>query len=94
MTASRYNLTVPRTDQNGKVWWTKIGVMFPMKDKDGFQLKLEALPLSSLDQNGQIECKVVAWSADEDQKRDAPPSREEQQPEPGDDDDLDDEIPF
>lgn len=43
--ANRYDAVVSRKDKDGKNRYTKIGVMFPSKDGDGFSLKLEALPL-------------------------------------------------
>jgi hypothetical protein len=38
--------TVTEYEQNGekKSRWTRVGVAFPLKNKDGFQLILEALP--------------------------------------------------
>lgn len=42
---NRYDLMSGRTDKDGKKRWTKIGVMFPSKQGEGFSLKLEALPL-------------------------------------------------
>jgi len=60
--AERYDLKTARVDKNGKTWWTKIGVMFPMKgDKDGFNLSFEALPIPTLNQEGNLEVRVVAW---------------------------------
>ena len=43
--SNRYDLVTSRKDQNGKTRYTKIGVMFPAKQGEGFSLKLEALPL-------------------------------------------------
>jgi hypothetical protein len=59
--ADRYDLKVARPGKDGKVWWTKIGVMFPMKDRDGFNITLEALPLQTLNDQGQMECRITAW---------------------------------
>lgn len=42
---SRYDILSGRTDKDGKKRWTKIGVMFPSKQGEGFSIKLEALPL-------------------------------------------------
>jgi hypothetical protein len=54
-------LKVARTDKSGKTWWTKIGVMFPMKERDGFNITLEALPLQTMNEQGQMECRITAW---------------------------------
>lgn len=43
--ATRYDLASGRKDKDGKTRWTKVGVMFPAKQGDGFSIKLEALPL-------------------------------------------------
>jgi hypothetical protein len=42
---TRYDLCTGRKDQNGKTHWTKVGVMFPSREGDGFSIKLEAYPL-------------------------------------------------
>jgi len=59
--ADRYDLKVARTDRTGKTWWTKIGVMFPMRERDGFSLTLEALPIQTLADDGRLECRITAW---------------------------------
>jgi hypothetical protein len=59
--ADRYDLKVARQGKDGKTWWTKIGVMFPMKDRDGFSITLEALPLQTMNDQGQMECRIMAW---------------------------------
>jgi hypothetical protein len=59
--ADRYDLKVARQGKDGKTWWTKIGVMFPMRDRDGFNITLEALPLQTLNDQGQLECRIAAW---------------------------------
>ena len=59
--AERYDLKVARQGKDGKVWWTKIGVMFPMRERDGFNITLEALPLQTLNDQGQLECRITAW---------------------------------
>lgn len=43
--ASRYDIVTGRKDKDGKTFWTRIGVMFPAKEGDGFSIKMEALPL-------------------------------------------------
>lgn len=42
---TRYDLLTSRPDNTGKNRYTKIGVMFPRKEGEGFSIKLEALPL-------------------------------------------------
>ena len=59
--AERYDLKVARQGKDGKVWWTKVGVMFPMKERDGFNITLEALPLQTMNDQGQLECRITAW---------------------------------
>jgi hypothetical protein len=47
LTATRYDALIAREyESNGekKVAFTKIGVAFPMKEKDGFNIHLEAIP--------------------------------------------------
>jgi hypothetical protein len=41
----RYDILSGRADKDGKKRWTKIGVMWPSKQGEGFSIKLEALPL-------------------------------------------------
>ena len=53
--ANRYDLLVVREDEKGKSWWTKIGVAWPNKNDDGYQLYFEALPIA----NKQGEVKVI-----------------------------------
>ncbi len=59
--ADRYDLKTARTGRDGKTYWTKIGVMFPMRDRDGFNISLEAMPLQSINEQGQLECRITAW---------------------------------
>ena len=59
--ADRYDLKTARTGKDGKTYWTKIGVMFPMRDRDGFNITLEAMPLQSMNEQGQLECRITAW---------------------------------
>jgi hypothetical protein len=61
--AERYDLKVARQGRDGKSYWTKTGVMFPMKDRDGFNISLEALPLQSMNDQGQMECRITAWES-------------------------------
>lgn len=59
---NHYNVLMPRPytkDGVEKKAFTKIGVAFPMKDKDGFMVSLEAIPLQSLSKDGKLECKLL-----------------------------------
>lgn len=67
--SNHYNVLVTRTymkDGAEKTAFTKIGVAFPMKEKDGFQISLEALPLMSIGQTGKLECKMLLMPPIED----------------------------
>jgi hypothetical protein len=59
--ADRYDLKVARQGRDGKTYWTKIGVMFPMRERDGFNITLEAIPLQTMNDQGQLECRITAW---------------------------------
>jgi len=95
--ATHYRLVTARQGRDGKTYWTKIGVMFPMKDRDGFNISLEALPLMSQNDQGEMECRVVAFDGTDDQQSGqsnhnrAKANGYQQQPL---DADLDDEVPF
>jgi len=101
--ADRYDLKVARTDKNGKTWWTKIGVMFPMKERDGFNITLEVLPIQQLDDKGELECRITAWEPFKEDKDKGNGASREAEPElptgapsvpESDGETLDDEIPF
>ena len=101
--AERYDLKVARTDKNGKTWWTKIGVMFPMRERDGFNMTFEALPIPSMNQEGNLECRVTAWEPYKEgekpgnsvnRKAEAAQPTAAPAPPAGGDDLLDDNIPF
>ena len=66
-----YELRIPRVGADGKNYSTKIGVMFPWKNKDGFNLIFEALPTPKLNDKGEIEVMVMAsppYDEDKNQK--------------------------
>ena len=52
---THYNLSVVK-NRNGKDYWTRIGVMFPNRNSDGFTMTFDALPTP--DEKGEI--RVVA----------------------------------
>ena len=59
--ANRYELKTARQGNDGKTYWTRIGSMFPMKGKNGFNLVFDALPIPSQNDQGQMEVRVTAW---------------------------------
>lgn len=59
--ADRYELKTPRQGKDGKTHWTKIGVAFPMKEKDGFNVSFDALPIPQLNDKGELEVRVAMW---------------------------------
>jgi hypothetical protein len=74
-------------DGNEKTAWTKIGTLWPLKDREGFSLSFDALPLPSM-KDGRMEVRAVCFppkEKEEPQQRGGsrPPAR-----------DLDDQIPF
>jgi hypothetical protein len=98
MTA-RYDIMVAR-ESNGKTYWTKLGVMFPMNGKDGFSISLEALPIPQMGKDGKIECRLMAFPPKEQDGYQSQGNAKSQggygggrAPKPGMQD-LDDEIPF
>jgi len=61
--SDRYDLMVARqyTSRDGEIksQFTKIGVAFAMRDRDGFSLSFEALPTPSLNRDGKLETRVL-----------------------------------
>ncbi len=53
----RYDILCAR-QQGDKTYWTKIGAAFPMKNRDGFNLVFEALPIASI-REGKIETTAL-----------------------------------
>jgi hypothetical protein len=87
---TRYDLCTSRKDQNDKTHWTKIGVMFPSKNGDGFAIKLEALPLP----NEKGEVWISAFVPKErDDARELAPRQQASAPERGRAP-INDDIPF
>ena len=79
----RYDLMTARK-AGDKTYWTRVGVMFPNRDKPGFRLVFEALPLPSL-YDGKLEVTVMAFPPKDDDRpaRQQAPARS-----------PDDDIPF
>jgi len=103
--ADRYDLKTARTGRDGKTYWTKIGVMFPMREKDGFSITLEALPIQQLNDDGRLECRITAWepykegkgggnSGARDHDMPLPAAVDTEEKESGEAALLDDKIPF
>jgi hypothetical protein len=57
--AQRYDLMVPRSGNDGKTYWTKVGVGFANKSGNGYNLTFEALPLPSKNDKGEYETRVI-----------------------------------
>lgn len=61
--ADRYELLTVRsyTDTQGeeKKAFTKIGTVWPMKDRDGFSISFDALPVPVLNREGQLETRAL-----------------------------------
>ena len=94
--ADRYDLKTTRQGNDGKTYYTKVGVMFPWKSGKGFNISLEAMPLMQMNDQGQIECRVMAMepfkdddSAHNKAKADGYQPEPQAKMEP-----LDDEVPF
>lgn len=83
MAAKRYNVCCPRPyEQNGeeKTYFWKVGVAFPMRERDGFSVKLYTRVLPSEE--------LVLFPVEENEERRAAPG-EPKKPAAGEDD-----IPF
>jgi|TARA_R110000824_G_C14791179_1_gene633305 hypothetical protein len=57
--ADRYELKVMRKGKDGKDYGTRIGVAWPWKNGDGFNLTFEALPMPKLRDDGTLSCDVM-----------------------------------
>ena len=57
--ADRYELKVMRKGNDGKSYGTRIGVAFPWKEKDGFSLVLDALPIGQMNDKGEYEVRLM-----------------------------------
>jgi hypothetical protein len=59
MAGERFDIVCPRAGKDGKTYFTKIGVMWPMKSGNGFSISFEALPIPSLN-DGVLEVRALA----------------------------------
>lgn len=92
----RYEAIAVRTyEQNGeeKSAFTNIGVAWPMKERDGFTLRLHCLPAPV---EGEYSILLLPPKPKEDQQRPAPEKKQSYQDQSGGNfsRDLDDEILF
>jgi hypothetical protein len=83
--STRFDLVSPRKGKDDKTRWFKVGAAFP-RDKGGFQLVFDALPLP--DSDGRVT--LMMWEAQDKQEQRQP----QQESRPPVRDDLADEIPF
>jgi len=90
---SRYEVKTSRVGKDGKTYWTRVGVMFPLGNgKDGFSIVFEALQIPKLGQDGQLRVEAVCLPPLE---RDGDrPARSAAAPASRQRDGLDDDIPF
>lgn len=56
---SRLDIMQPRNGNDGKTYWTKLGSAWPAKTGPGYSLSFDALPMPSLNDQGQLECRVL-----------------------------------
>lgn len=66
--ADRYNLATPYKDKEGNTKWNRVGVAFPMKEKDGFILKFNSLPIPVLGDDGSVETVVGMFEENEESR--------------------------
>lgn len=93
----RYDLltgrTVKQRDGTEKTYYTRVGVMFAMKNgKDGFNLKFEALPIPRI-YEGNISVDVVAFPPKENDEGGGQRQQAARKPAAAEPD-LDDGVPF
>lgn len=91
---NRMDIVSPRAGSDGKTYFTKIGVAFETK-AGGWSLSFEALPLPSINDKGQLECRALMMVPRE--RDGAAPQRQQSRAAPTRRDDLDDDmdgVPF
>jgi hypothetical protein len=92
--AKRLEIKQPKPGRDGKTWWSKIGTAW-VADNGNISLVFDALPLSSLNDKGELETRAMLM---EPLERDAAPRATGRRPDRGSshDPDLDDasDIPF
>lgn len=85
----RYDAVISRKSKDGKTRYTKIGAAFPSKQGDGFNIVLDALPMPNAEGQAWISL-YVPKAKDEG----AAPAQKRVAINPGNNDDMDDDIPF
>jgi hypothetical protein len=91
---SRLDILQPRKGGDGKTYWTKLGSAWPAKQGSGYSLTFEALPLQSLNDKGELECRVLLREPLPKDGDRAAPARNGGGGRGGFSDDLNDDVPF
>jgi hypothetical protein len=76
--SERMDLLVARPyekDGEERTFFTKIGTAWPMKERDGYSLTFDALPLPSMNREGKLETRILMMPPKQD--GDAPPARQQ-----------------
>lgn len=95
MMADYYEVNSVREDRNGKKRWTRLGVAFPHKQGDGFNITLSAIPAP---EDGEFKF-VMTRPRERDDRQGGYEGRSESARQPSGriqsrNDDLDDHVPF
>lgn len=61
--AERYDLCVARPRKDGKVYWHKIGVAFPSRSGEGFDLSFDSLPVPEWSQEYGLQVRAKLFPA-------------------------------
>lgn len=69
----RFDLLAPRKGTDGKTYFTKIGVAFPLKTQEGFSIQMEALPLPTLE-DGVLRTTMIMMPPRDKEQQDVLPS--------------------
>ena len=79
----RYDVSADtaRKKDNGYYWSVKIGAAFP-RDDGSIDVVLDALPITTLDKNGNPQIRLKLWPAKEGERAPSSPAG------------LDDDVPF
>ncbi len=88
---SRLDIVQARTGRDGKTFYTKIGVAWPL-DKGGYRLSFEALPIASMNRDGNaVETTALLFPPKDDAQR---PARSPAQQGSRGGDSYDSDVPF
>ncbi len=68
---SRLDMVVAREGRDGKSFYTKIGVAWPM-ERGGYRLVFEALPTGGLNRDGKFEITALLFPPKDGEQRQAP----------------------